>query len=279
MKERLISASVGLAILWGVLYLYDTVALNVAIAVISIMAMNEMLEAAGYMKNAPLWIAAFGFTVLIPFLGTSFIWNALPMICFGFALLLFVIFLIRHETMNIEAIGFTFFMSLLISFSLSSSIYMRDRYGSTIGLFSVLVALCASWMSDTGAYFAGSMFGKHKLAPNISPKKTIEGAIGGVFVAAASLMMLGWVYTLYYAQMGQTVSVNYLMMLIWSPVLSAAGVFGDLSASAIKRQFKIKDFGNIMPGHGGVLDRFDSVLFVMPLTYIISLYYPLITVL
>jgi phosphatidate cytidylyltransferase len=265
-------------ILAVVLYLFDTMALNAAIALISIMAMNEMMEAAGYTRNWPLRMTAYGFSALIPFLGTAFIWNTLPAICFGFALLLFLIFLIRHDTTNIEEIGFTFLMSLLITFSLSSAIYMRDRSAAE-GMFYVLVALTASWMSDTGAFFAGHLFGRRKLAPAISPKKTVEGAVGGILVAAVSLWALGAAYTAYCIQMGLKVQINDTILLACAPFLSAAGVMGDLSASAIKRQFKIKDFGNIMPGHGGVIDRFDSVLFVMPLVYIISQYFPLILVL
>lgn len=170
-------------------------------------------------------------------------------------------------------------MAALISTSLTLLAVMRDRFGMTAGLFGAVVVLASSWMSDTGAYFAGVKFGKHKLAPLISPKKTIEGVVGGVIVAMISLLVAGYVYTIYTARFwGQTVEINYLYLALFSPLLTAISVIGDLSASVIKRQFQIKDFGKIMPGHGGVLDRFDSVLLVCTVVYFLMRWVPLIIV-
>ncbi len=103
--------------------------------------------------------------------------------------------------------------------------------------------------------------------------------IGGIFFALIGQVIVALVYTYYCFAIGYTVSVNYAALLLLSPFITFVGVIGDLIASLIKRQFNIKDFGTIMPGHGGALDRFDSLLMVLPLVYNIFLYYPLITVL
>ena len=137
------------------------------------------------------------------------------------------------------------------------------------------MALGGAWLSDTGAYFTGRAFGKHKLAPYISPKKTVEGAVGGVIFAEAAMLLLAWLYSLAADALGHPIVVNYAAILIVTPVLSVFSIVGDLSASVIKRQYKVKDYGSIMPGHGGIMDRFDSVLMVAPLIFMASRWFPL----
>lgn len=134
-------------------------------------------------------------------------------------------------------------------------------------------------MSDTGAYFFGLAFGRHKLAPEISPKKTVEGRSrrhpGGTGFAGACGV---WIQLLL-CQGGSGLFDNLPLLLACSPLISVVSIVGDLSASVMKRQFGIKDFGHIMPGHGGVLDRFDSVLLVIPFVYNLFLYLPLVSTL
>ena len=125
-------------------------------------------------------------------------------------------------------------------------------------------------MSDTGAYFSGYFFGKHKLAPKISPKKTIEGAVGGVIVCLISYVVLGMIFSFIAKRMGINISVNYITLIVTAPIVSLLSIVGDLSASIIKRHQGIKDFGNIMPGHGGVLDRFDSVFYVAAVLFLLN---------
>ena len=123
---------------------------------------------------------------------------------------------------------------------------------------------CA-WMSDTWAYFVGSKLGKHKLAPKISPKKSVEGAIGGVFGTALFCVVTYLICDHFYFYLE---TLNVWMVLFGSIVLAILGMCGDLSASVIKRNFGEKDFGNLFPGHGGVLDRIDSFLVTMPSLYV-----------
>jgi len=149
-------------------------------------------------------------------------------------------------------------------YTVFSSIYIVINFSFFYALNGdarVLLVFVFSWISDTCAYFTGVFFGKHKLCPEISPKKTIEGAIGGMMGSA----LIALVFSLYYH--GEW---------MWSYALfglagSAISQSGDLVASMFKRQSNIKDYGNIIPGHGGILDRFDSILFVLPVVYLITL--------
>lgn len=115
----------------------------------------------------------------------------------------------------------------------------------------------ASWGADTGAYFAGNAFGKTKLAPKVSPKKTVEGLIGGVITAVILCVILSMVFEP--SLIPHSIAIGVIGSLI--------SVVGDLSASKIKREMDVKDYGHIMPGHGGVMDRFDSVILVTPFIY------------
>ncbi|EAW0570638.1 phosphatidate cytidylyltransferase, partial [Listeria monocytogenes] len=130
------------------------------------------------------------------------------------------------------------------------------------GLMYVLFALFIVWSTDTGAYFIGKAIGKHKLAPNVSPNKTVEGFIGGIVCA---LVIAGGFY--YFAELPGNIAL-VLALLVF---LSIFGQLGDLVESALKRFYGVKDSGKILPGHGGILDRFDSLLFVLPLLHILQI--------
>jgi phosphatidate cytidylyltransferase len=140
-------------------------------------------------------------------------------------------------------------------------------FGNFNGLYNVILCLIGAWLGDSGAYFVGRKFGKHQLSPKISPKKTVEGAVGGVVTVAVIFILFTYAYQLFciHVRPGAVVlHPNYLLITILGIICGILGIIGDLSASIIKRSAGIKDFGNIMPGHGGLMDRFDSVLFVAP---------------
>ncbi len=139
------------------------------------------------------------------------------------------------------------------------------------GIYYIWIPFILAFASDTGAYFTGMAIGKHKLCPVVSPKKTVEGLVGGVVCAVLGMLAYGLML-----QFGFHAKVNYLSLLIYGLVGSFGGVFGDLSLSVIKRQTGIKDYGNLIPGHGGILDRFDSVLVTAPLTEALLLILPVV---
>ena len=180
-----------------------------------------------------------------------------------FALYLVLCVIGNSKSINYAKLGGMVLFSCIIMFCFYSLIYLkqllpRATYGYD-ALYFIFLILGFAWGGDSAAYFAGRAFGKHKLAPVVSPKKTVEGAVGGV-VGGAVLVLIAAVI------MNRTLDLE---MPLWSAVVLGAvgavlGEIGDLSFSVIKRQTGIKDYGHIFPGHGGVLDRFDSVLFVAP---------------
>ena len=274
MKVRIISARVGLAILGIIFALFETVVVNIAVALLAILAVYELLSATGCFKDRFICILAMVFSGVIPFLSIQWVMRNVMLICYLYVGALFCILLRRHQKLHIEQIAMSFMFSLVIPFSLTTLIYMRDRFGSTLGIFYVLVALGSSFLSDTGAYFSGRFFGRHKLAPYISPKKTVEGAIGGAIFAEFSMALVAWVYAEVVEALGAPIVVNFPQLLLLTPVFSGVSILGDLSASVIKRQYGVKDYGSIMPGHGGIMDRFDSVLMVAPLVFLVSRWLP-----
>ncbi|WP_028829893.1 phosphatidate cytidylyltransferase [Proteocatella sphenisci] len=154
---------------------------------------------------------------------------------------------VRVEDLMISIMGYIYipvFLSHINLMSMQQTIY-------------IWLVFIFAWGSDTCAYFSGMFFGKHKLIPEISPKKTVEGSIGGI---AGTVVM-----TLVFAKYFQEPNLMYFIPL--AMIGSTVSQIGDLFASAIKREFGIKDYGNLIPGHGGILDRFDSILFTAPLTY------------
>lgn len=159
-------------------------------------------------------------------------------------------------------------LSLFSSYCLSSAINLRmDTPQGKYLIWLVPVAAC---MTDAAALFSGKFFGRHPLAPSISPKKTVEGAIGGTIVGILAVMLCGWIFRL----IEPTLSVSYPRLFVLAVLAVIAAQLGDLSMSQIKREVGIKDYGNFIPGHGGILDRLDSVIFTAPVLYYFMLILP-----
>lgn len=180
-------------------------------------------------------------------------------------LALFVVSIRRYGTeraVPFAAITAALFAGLV--FPLMLSCLLRLRMVPSVGMLLVFLPLCISFGSDTFAFFAGLLFGKHKLTP-VSPKKTVEGAVGGLIggVIGTALMMAVGSYVLADAFW------DFKLLVLFGLVGSAISQIGDLSFSVIKREFGVKDYGNLLPGHGGVLDRFDSVTFVAPFVWLV----------
>ncbi len=139
----------------------------------------------------------------------------------------------------------------------------------TNGVYIFGLVFVVAWMCDTFAYFTGRLFGKHKLAPNLSPKKTIEGSIGGIVFATLGCMLYGFILSLV-----SELSPNYLVLALIGLLLSVFSQVGDLWASLIKREMGVKDYSSMLPGHGGVMDRFDSILAISALLMAVSMVFP-----
>lgn len=275
MKQRVISGVVALAILAVVLFLYETIFFNIAIAFIGVMAVFELLHATGYIKSKLVLAFSLIYALIVPFFSTMDVrgipfWTTLGYFCALFATLL-----VFHLKVQFEEIAIAFFISLVVPVALSVVVLMRDRYEH--GLFYTFLICIGAWVADTGAYFAGRAFGKHKLAPLISPKKTVEGAVGGVLVSALCLMLSCWGYQWAVSYFFHEQVTILWFHAVWIGMLCPVmGIVGDLMASVVKRQTGIKDFGKIMPGHGGVMDRFDSFLMVAPTLYLVLQFFPIL---
>lgn len=173
-----------------------------------------------------------------------------------FTMLLLAYTVLSKNKFSISDAGFVLIATLYVSMGFYFLIHLR-----LAGLDYLLFILFVIWATDTGAYFSGRFFGNRKLWPEISPNKTIEGAVGGTIIACIVGITFHLVNPFHY---------HILTMVVMIILISIVGQIGDLVASAYKRHFQVKDSGNILPGHGGILDRLDSLLFVAPLLYIIQ---------
>lgn len=260
MKTRVTFGVVGAIFVVLLLFVFPPVVAQIALMLLCVAAAQEFTAAIAGVRSQGLQLAS-----MLLALGMSFAsarnsyspYFMRAMILLGIVVL-FAFLLRCHEKMGFAELAGAYFGGIVIPYLLMSLIRMFTMDSSN-GKFYMLIPLLAAWGSDTFALFTGMAFGKHKLAPVISPKKTIEGAIGGV-IGAVVLMMLYGVAVNAFA--GEHMSMLLCIALgVFGAVL---GQMGDLSFSIVKRKSGIKDYGKIFPGHGGVLDRFDSVVFVAP---------------
>lgn len=275
MKTRILSAVIGIPILIAVLFFYDTIVLNIAIAVICIVGVYEFLHSTKYVTNPVVLVVSMLLAGVIPFIRMPFMLDRTTLIVLVYIVCLVVVLFARHNTLRFEQIAVAFTVSVLVPFALSSFVFVRDRYDG--GLYYILLIFLCAWICDAGAYFIGRVFGKHKLSPTISPKKTVEGAVGGVVFCVIFNVAFTYVFTVV-TEDSMHLEANLLALLVVSVLGAVIGIFGDLFASIVKRQTGIKDFGNIIPGHGGVIDRFDSVLFIAPFIYVMCDLLPIMSV-
>jgi len=177
------------------------------------------------------------------------------------------------KKISVTDTGLAFTACFYIIAAFVGIVYLRDNilYGKHIYL---LTFLCA-WMTDTFAYFTGRLLGKHKLIPDVSPKKTVEGAIGGVVFCVITTVIFGLIIVKFFNPDGN-ISANYPVLAISGIFISVVSQIGDLTMSLIKRHYGIKDYGKLFPGHGGILDRFDSVMAVSVVMTLICTYFNLL---
>lgn len=261
MKTRIISGTVAVVLLVIILILNKTFVYPLCIGLISAMAIMELLRADKCLKYTFSVAAACIAALVAPFFRFFGLFGWDTFITIAAVMIIFFDFIRDHKNRTFQQTAYILTIAVFIPYSMNLLVSLL-LMSSKFGLVYVILALCAAWISDTGAYFTGTFLGKHKLCPEISPKKTVEGFIGGIAADIIVMILVSVIYGLI-----ADVHVNYLWLIFTAAVCSVTGVLGDLCASLIKRQRNIKDFGNIMPGHGGVMDRFDSVMFTVPVFF------------
>lgn len=281
MKAKVISGL--LAMVFGVtmVALCFTPVFTIALACFTLLANYELLHATG-VKNKGVYVLT-----TIPSAGMPFIltydliqYSPVPLIAIllVYVFILLILMLIRYEETRFEHISMALVSSLLVPYVMSLLCEIRDFFPdapqSTRAFLMVYTLICA-WLTDAMAYFVGVKFGKHKMSPKISPKKTWEGAIGGVLgTIVLNIVIYGVYYLLFRFGWIQQLLVPLWLIPILTAFLSVIGMLGDLSASVIKRNYNVKDYGFIMgEGNGGVMDRFDSGVFVIGAMYVLLLIY------
>ncbi len=293
MLVRIISGAVGVAIMVVVFIFHDTLFLPIMVAAMIAVMLFELLRAVKLEKCLPILCAAELAGVSVPLIAymtaegkavfdyTSAGLQGGPELISAkaaqmnqviqFAVILaaaFVIFLTwlkKHKEIRYEQVFFALASMVLVPQAMSTMVRI-DRCSHHHGLFLLIMGLCGAWIADTGAYFTGVALGKHKLCPEISPKKTIEGFVGGLLVTGIVYAAAFYFYDSKY-HIRDFSAVTLIAVFVMGVVCAVIGTIGDLSASMVKRQIGFKDYGKIMPGHGGLMDRFDSVIFVLPTFY------------
>ncbi len=292
MRTRIITALVAIAGIFPFFWFSAPVGLNsplhylfpLLIAAIAFVSVYELLHCVGLDKNyvlaVPLYLAAFAFPLLSRVMYQSraaFIRaGVLAILCFGVYFFTVLVFSYgKEETQEAEQrktgrIALVYMTSVYIIGAYCAVVMLRDGNPETAGKFVYLIPFLFGWVTDTFAYFTGRLFGKHKLIPAVSPKKTVEGAIGGAVCCALVALLYGFLTNLWFGA-----SPNYLVLAASGLLIAVVSQIGDLAMSAIKRQYGIKDYGKLLPGHGGLLDRFDSCMAVTVVLALIHAYFPL----
>ena len=259
MKQRILTAVLAAAIflpfvIYGALPFTIFVYLLASIALYELLKMKKitLLSIPGFLSLIILWV------LLIPnsyieILGGDFSKAEFALLAL---LLLLTYTVVTKNKFTFDDVGFVVIAVFYLGIGFYFLIETRNLYPG--GLELVFYALILIWVTDSGAYFVGRALGKNKLWPEISPNKTIEGAVGGILFA----VIFAWIYHAFTGVLN-----NYLTVTVMTIFLSIFGQIGDLVESALKRHYQVKDSGTILPGHGGILDRFDSLLFVLPMLH------------
>lgn len=258
--KRMITALVGFPIVACALVFGNKYVIDILFALVAGMALYEYNNALNLNKKPMVWIGYLACLLMafIHIIPTQYLVPIIGILIPTAVLILFMHVIFTNMKIDINDIALTLFgICYIVIFLLFMPILMGRENGKLL----VWYVIFAAWGTDSSAYFIGKKFGKHKISP-VSPKKSIEGCIGGTLGSLLYIIP----YTVF-LNMQYDMNINYLAITGIAILLSIIGQIGDFSASTIKRHVGIKDFSNIFPGHGGMLDRIDSVIFIAPFAY------------
>lgn len=284
MAARLITSAVGIVLCIGLMFWGEVnpVVLTIAISLVTGLMCGELLSAKKLHKKLILSIPSVLLGISMPLLSsTDFVFVPLYL----FTVLVFVSAVLYHKDITADDMMFAFGGTLLVTLSMTSFAYTVCGEAGLYPLikatdnvknypsFWIVLTLAIPWMADSGAYFVGRFLGKHKLCEAISPKKTIEGAVGGLISGFIASILIGFIFTWIY----KDVTISFVPLILIGVINPVISIFGDLTFSIIKRSCNVKDYGSIMPGHGGMLDRFDSIILCAPLVFLVSQFFTVIS--
>ncbi len=257
MKTRIISGVVMALIVAAVLvvgYLWAPIVITIAVSLLAAAAIYELVHNAAGITNKAIVIGACVYAAIAVVLGYLMFFTGIIIATVLYCIYAVVMILVNHNDMDLGKITlvYGFPIPFAVAFYFLNVIINNDN-----GIYYLLLLLNFSSICDMGAYFTGVTIGKHKLFPEISPKKTVEGAIGGIVSSI--------VFTVVISLLFEKFSIVVLLLTIPFCIL---GMIGDLFASAIKRSVGIKDYSNLIPGHGGIMDRLDSIIMIAPFMFI-----------
>lgn len=271
-KTRLISGTILGILVVAMIFFAPALVWAGVLLIVSLIGMFELYRAVGVTSDGklfnPLTVCSYAATVCyyVVAVVTKAAMQYLMMVVVIYLIVLMCIFVLIYPKFNSTQFVFAFFGFVYLGVTLSCIYFTRIL---TDGIYIVGLVVLSSWICDVFAYCVGMLIGKHKMAPILSPKKSIEGAIGGMLGSA----LCGGIYGAVINKMTDS-SVNYILAFsVICALGSVASMAGDLFASAIKRQFQIKDYGKLIPGHGGILDRFDSMIVTAPIIYCLAYFF------
>lgn len=260
MLKRIITSVIALCILIPVLCLSHTLIFPIALAIVSVMCLFEMFRCMRIHKKLYITLPAYAIGVILPLLQRSSFFSdkIIPfsaVLAIVYTVYLFALAVWSHGKLTYSDMCTFAMTTLYIIFSLNMILYIRDFNGT--GMYIYLLIFIGAWITDIFAYFTGVFFGKHKLIEDVSPKKTIEGSIGGTVFCSLAFVVAGLIVDIFFEG-----NANIIFLSVSGVCISVIAQVGDLIMSVIKRHYGVKDYGKIFPGHGGMLDRFDSILAV-----------------
>lgn len=262
MLVRIITSVVGLAVFLPTMYFSGTYVFNAVISVVCVIAMYELLNCVGMKKEIAVCLPAYLYAAALPLyseVSYKYIFNISVSVIFWF-MLMSVLSRGRYGTEKLAALAS---FSVYVMSSFTGLVLLRRM---ECGRYIIWLVFIGAWITDTAACFTGRFLGKHKLIPDVSPKKTVEGAVGGVVFCTAAFILYGYIVQKCF----DGVSANFVTLAATGVVAGVVSQFGDLIMSKLKRTYNIKDFGKILPGHGGILDRFDSCIAVSAFLMIVT---------
>ena len=262
-RTRLLSGIV-LVILALILIITGEEVLLASTFLISCIGMYELYRVFHIEKSIMAWISYLGVFVFYVNLRLTFVEDAMT-IAMGYMILLMFAYVFTYPKFEAKHIMASFFGFFYVGVMLS---YVYQIRSLDNGVYLAFLVFICSWGCDTCAYCVGKLIGKHKMSPKLSPKKSIEGAVGGVVGTALLTALYSYIFHL---KMG-IASQQIILLAVIAAIAGLISMVGDLTASAIKRNYDIKDYGHLIPGHGGIMDRFDSMIITAPIIFYLAKY-------